>query len=792
MSQDSPLLYELDDSDEYFELYKDELERRNEALLRYLVYFGVSVSGLGAAMRLLLRGGDLFVPFCVLFLYFVLLGIGHKWLLRATNRNAARAIYLAQAPAWVLSIMLGSVLDPCNRTVTLFLFVALMPIFILDRPIRVVGYNLFWCVVFAVVAWLVKPFYIYVVDMSFLVMFAVAALTTTGLILSERLEAVRLYVESEKHARTDNTTLLKNRYALSCDLPHYLNINLVLGLARIDDLPFFVDLYGHNVGDDILRTWAATMRDCFGASHCYRYTAQELLFVVPHATPQEFEQRIAQGNQDFLLRIEELRHVRPSETVGYVYGEATDEEDLAQMINHADIRLHEARHAGKSQIRGAAYDRTRLKPEELANILGGNLQSDSIDDLTGLPNLQAFTIRAQNIIDTVAVDEGIVFIYFDLENFKSYNEEHGFQSGDDLLRGVSRILRESFPRRLVSRFGDDHFVVMSYSNEYEEGLAHALNRTFDLHGRTDMPLKAGVYLFEDKSEDISVACDHAKTACDSVKTRYDVFWRIYDNDLRLAEERRNHVISHLDDAIANDWLRIYYQPIISTKTRKVVECEALVRWIDPQYGFMPPFSFIGDLERARLIHKVDLWMVGRACADYHNRVIAGFDPLPVSVNLSRLDFLLCDVEAAVLRLTEQYEVPHKDLHLEVTESALSEDFAQLVMVTNRLRSKGFEIWLDDFGSDYSSLTTLKDFPCDVIKLDLMFLRSFGTNERTPIIIEQVVSLAKKLGARCLTEGVEEQEHLEFLAGVGCDMAQGYLISKPEPLETLIDKGLIAG
>jgi EAL domain-containing protein (putative c-di-GMP-specific phosphodiesterase class I) len=202
--------------------------------------------------------------------------------------------------------------------------------------------------------------------------------------------------------------------------------------------------------------------------------------------------------------------------------------------------------------------------------------------------------------------------------------------------------------------------------------------------------------------------------------------------------------------------------------------------------------FIPVLEESRLIHLLDCEIVRQVCRQHRECVDRGEPTVPVSFNLSRLDFLLCDIEAEVLRITRTYDVPHGDLHLEVTESALSEDFTQLVAITDRLRSQGFEIWLDDFGSDYSSLTTLKDFPCDVIKLDLMFLRSFGKNDRTPVIIEEVVTLAKKLGARCLAEGVEEPEHLAFLARVGCDLAQRYLISKPEPLDTLVDEGLIVG
>lgn len=791
MSEPNAYYSELESA--YRDLYEAEVTRRNETLLRYYTYFGMMVSGVGALMRLLLRGGNLYEPFLVLFIYFCVLFALNRQLVKLCKGNTTLALYVAQAPAWIVSIMLGSVLDPNNRTVTLFLFVALLPVFMLDKPRRAMAYNLFWIAAFVVVAWLVKPFDIFLIDMSFLFMFTFASLTTSRLLLAERLNAVELYIESEKHARTDTVTGLKNRYALGLDHAHYLGREIVLGLTRIDDLPFFIDQFGHNVADQIMRYWAESVADSFGAKRCYKYTAQELLLTIPNGSPEAFESLMVHARESFLERMADELHIRPSSSVGYVFGTAVDDDDFEQMVNHADVRLHEARHAGRMQIRGASYDRERTALGGIPDPLGGNLQSDFVDSLTGLPNMQAFWVRAQSLIDTyVDPDNEIVLIYFDLENFSSYNEENGYQSGDDLLREVAIILRDSFNRRLVARFSDDHFVVMCYLDEYEEGLAQALNMTYDLHGRIDMPLKAGVYIYRDRSENISVACDRAKAACDSVKTRYDVFWRLYDDELRLADQRRAHILAHLDDAVLQDWLKVYYQPIVHIHNGEVAECEALVRWIDPVFGFMPPDVFIGELERAHLIHKVDLWVAEHVCADYHDRVSHGLTPLPVSINLSRLDFVLCDVEDELCQLTRHYGVPHEHLQVEVTESALSDDFDQLVAVTNSLRRQGFEIWLDDFGSDYSSLTTLKDFPCDVIKLDLMFLRSFESNERSRVIIQQAIELAKRLGARSLAEGVEEAKHLEFLKEAGCDYAQGYLISKPQPLEDLVREGLIEG
>lgn len=773
------------------DLYQAELQRRNVTLLKSLVWFGLLTSGAGVIARIVFDQWAFFPSFAIIFLSFAALIPLRDGLVRLLKGNATLAIYITQAPAWVMGILLGSVLDPHNQAVTFYLFVMALPLFVLDQPRRVVGVTVFWMFIYVVTALAVKPMDVFMQDMSYLAMFGMGSLATTILLLLERLDAVHECVMSEKRARTDDSTGLKNRYALDRDCRGYVGRQVMIGLACIDDLSFFVDTFGHELGEDIMRTWTGTLLDQFGQARIYRYTAQELLIVMHGIRTNEFEAACIACEKEFGKLVNAKHRMRPQVSFGYVHGTPKSIEDFTLMLSQADVRLHEASRAGMSQVRGGAFNQDQPTSDKLAAHLGGNLRSNALDALTGLPNMQAFNVRARSLIEALVPDkDNIALIYFDLENFKSFNEDHGFQKGDDLLRDVANILMESFPERLISRFSDDHFVVMCYQDEYEEGLAQALNATFDLHGRTGMPLRAGVYLLDDHDENIGIACDRARSACQSVKGRYDMFWRLYDEELRLADERRGHIISHIDDALAKGWLRVYYQPIVEARTRQVVECEALVRWIDPQFGFMPPDAFIGELERAHLIHKVDMWVAERVCADYHERVTSGKPPLPVSINLSRLDFMLCNVEEELLGFIARYEVPVSHLHVEVTESAIAEDFTQLVGITNRLRAKGFEIWLDDFGSDYSSLTTLKDFPCDVVKLDLMFLRSFDKNDNSRVIIQQVAELVGRLGARSLVEGVETEEHLAFLAQIGCDLAQGYLISKPQPLDALIQDGII--
>ena len=789
MNDDTEIIAKL--SPTYYDLYQGEMRKRNGKLLRYLALFGLAMSSVGMITRVVFRAGAFVVPFALILVWSLFLLFAQNAIMSRFESKATLVLYVAQAPIWIVGILLGSVLDPYNPAITFYIFVPLLPLFVLDRPQHVLGYSAAWILAYVAFSWVCKPIEVFLKDLTYLLPLVAAAFVTVGLILVERLDGVKLFVESEDNARTDAQTGLKNSYALTREYVQYQGAPLVVGIIRIDDLAFFRDVFGSALCEDILRICAQTLSDTIGHRRCYRYTEQEFVVVLPRANKTTFTHTIMCFLAEFAARTAREHDMRLACCVGYMYGSTTDEKDFELMLNHCEARLGEARHAGKSQIRGKKFDHTPLNADDFANAFRGNLQSDSIDLLTGLPNMQTFSVRASSLLDTIARDKGkVVIIYLDLKNFKSYNEDFGFQAGDDLLRNVAKVLRESFPERLVARFGDDHFVVMCYEDEYESGLGHVLNAVYDLHGTSGMPLKAGVYIYEGQNEEIDVACDRARTACNSIKERYDLNWRLYDEELRKSDELRNYVISHVDDAVRNGWLRVYYQPIVSAQTREVVECEALVRWIDPTYGFLPPFSFIGALEDAHLIHKVDLWVAEQVCADYRNRVANGLVPLPVSINLSRLDFKLCDVELELINRVKKYDVPINHLHVEITESAISEDFDQLIGVVKRLKKHGFEMWLDDFGSDYSSLTTLKDFACDVVKLDLMFLRSFDGNERSRTIIRQVVQLVQSLGARSLTEGVETQEHLEFLSSIGCDYAQGYLISKPEPMDKLQEMGLL--
>jgi len=252
-----------------------------------------------------------------------------------------------------------------------------------------------------------------------------------------------------------------------------------------------------------------------------------------------------------------------------------------------------------------------------------------------------------------------------------------------------------------------------------------------------------------------------------------------------------YVVSKIDEAVKQGWLKVHYQPVIRSLTESLCSMESLVRWSDPEVGFLMPGLFIEALEQHRLIHKLDCYVVEHVCADLHRRMDAGLPVVPVSVNFSRLDFAMCDMLTVVEQAVERHGIPRDYLHIEITESMIVSDEELMRKVIDGFRNAGYEVWMDDFGSGYSSLTMLKDYPFDLLKLDMNFLSSFTSRSRD--LIRSVISMAKDLGVKTLAEGVEVREELDFLKEMGCGKIQGNYFGRPEPMEDVFrhldEKGL---
>jgi EAL domain-containing protein (putative c-di-GMP-specific phosphodiesterase class I) len=243
-------------------------------------------------------------------------------------------------------------------------------------------------------------------------------------------------------------------------------------------------------------------------------------------------------------------------------------------------------------------------------------------------------------------------------------------------------------------------------------------------------------------------------------------------------EIEKYVISHLDDAIANKWIEVYYQPVVRTITGKICGCEALARWHDPHYGLLSPFHFVPALETSGDIYKLDLTIIEKVCQDLHFALSTHKSVIPLSINLSRHDFSHENLIDDINSLTQHYEIPHRLLNIEITESLFVEDLGMIKKFINAFHQEGYQVWMDDFGSGYSSLGVLKDFDFDEIKIDMSFLTNF--NDKSKEIIKSVVRMAKLIGIQTLAEGVETKEQYEFLKDIGCEKIQGYYFGRPMP------------
>lgn len=251
------------------------------------------------------------------------------------------------------------------------------------------------------------------------------------------------------------------------------------------------------------------------------------------------------------------------------------------------------------------------------------------------------------------------------------------------------------------------------------------------------------------------------------------------------------IVKNFDRAIELHHIQAFYQPVVRTSSRQLCSFESLARWIDPELGMIYPDEFIPVLEREKLIHKLDTAILRQVCSRLRSSFINDETPIPVSVNLSRLDFTLCDIFKAADDIVSDYQIPHEFIYFEITESVMAEQKELLKGIVDKFRSAGYQIWMDDFGSGYSSLNALKEFSFDELKLDMVFMRPFNTISRR--IATGVVKMAKDIYIHTLAEGVETEEQYNYMRDIGCEKIQGYYFGKPMPyeeaLENLKEKGV---
>lgn len=405
-----------------------------------------------------------------------------------------------------------------------------------------------------------------------------------------------------------------------------------------------------------------------------------------------------------------------------------------------------------------------------------------IDGITGLPGQTRFLKEASLLLSLSGETERKVMLYMNIRNFRMYNLLYSSQRGNEFLQETARILKTAFPDALISRFSDDHFAILTGRAGVEEKIGRAYDKIMALREDVDLAVKFGLYVMTDGSMKPEIACDLAKAAADSIKDNYQLHMQVYTDKIGKKAFIKSYVMDHLQEAMDKKYIQIYLQPVIRTISGTLCSAEALSRWIDPVYGLLSPADFIPALEESRQIQKLDLYVLEEICRTYRSRVDKGLPVIPISFNLSRIDFYSGSIFEEVDAIVRKYQVPHCMIHVEITESVFVKDGVSISTQIDKFRDAGFEMWMDDFGSGYSSLNVLKDYHFDEIKIDMAFLSSF--TQKAKDIIKSTVRMAKDIGIHTLVEGVETEEQRDFVRSIGCEKIQGWYYGRPMPLSEL--------
>ncbi|MDD3411786.1 MAG: EAL domain-containing protein, partial [Eubacteriales bacterium] len=407
-----------------------------------------------------------------------------------------------------------------------------------------------------------------------------------------------------------------------------------------------------------------------------------------------------------------------------------------------------------------------------------------IDRLTGLLTRGAFLDKAAELI--AARQPGYYMMAaFDIDNFKVINDQYGTAKGDDVLRAVARLLSGVFETvgGLCCRVTADSFAVLyprSFSGTARSQELQAALGALD-GSLQPITFRIGVYAVDDLSLPASAMFDRASMAEASIKGRYDTRVAFYDEAMRASILREQKIVNEMNSALSEGRFELWLQPQYNHATGALIGSEALVRWRQADGGLVPPGDFIPVFERNGFIYEMDKYVWEQACALLRRWLDGSVPVLPISINISRHDVFRADFYETLTGLVAKYGIPVDLLRLEITESAFVKSSAQIVAMVERLMAFGFTIEIDDFGSGYSSLNTLKDVPATVLKLDMKFLEGSDHSQRGGNILESIVRMAKWLGMSVIAEGVETREQADFLKSIGCCYVQGYYYARPMPV-----------
>ena len=446
-------------------------------------------------------------------------------------------------------------------------------------------------------------------------------------------------------------------------------------------------------------------------------------------------------------------------------------------------------------LRDTAFGRVYLVQFFSDEQIAEDRKSDENTDLLGMHDFFREALRRAVVRKEDGTLGKFCPVSLDVTRFKEYNRLYGMHRGDQCIRRIAETITEHFPGALVGHLMADHFVALLPSDDLERKLEQVCNEVNLYIDNDAIQLKAGIYrpTGHDSMEDLRHAFDMAKIACDSIKTDGNRTVAVYQSTMGESIGQKTFILRHFGEALEKHYIRVFFQPIVRTLTGRLCGLEALARWEDPKLGMISPAVFVPVLEEAQLINRLDRFVFERVVRLLRDRMDNGLPPIPVSINLSGYDFEVANPFDTIETLMERMQVPRSLICIEITERVMLRNRIGMTAAIHQFQDAGYQVWMDDFGNEYSSLNSLHNYHFDVIKIDMGFFSHF--DDRSRQIIKAVVIMSKMLGVQTLAEGVETAEQVAFLERIGCGRIQGYYYGRPmileDVLESLYRKGISA-
>ena len=414
------------------------------------------------------------------------------------------------------------------------------------------------------------------------------------------------------------------------------------------------------------------------------------------------------------------------------------------------------------------------------------------DMLTGGDNWLLFIKKATTLLKKNKRGSlNYAMLHLEMRKYRSFCTCFGVSKGQELVEKFHAVLkREMYRKETMAHQEDEAFgLLVTYTDTAQleariQKIENALNAV--LPGMK-MYFGVGVYLVQPGENDVEQLYNNAMIACEMIGDEAENRTAYFDVEMNNQKLWERKVEDDMDRALANREFQVYLQPKISTTEEVLGGAEALVRWIHPTEGFIPPNRFIPIFEKNGFILKLDDYMLEEIARVQAGWLAEGRELVPISVNVSRAHFTREDLAEHICAIVDKYQVPHSVIELELTESAFFDDKKVLLGTVRKLRDAGFQVSMDDFGAGYSSLNSLKELQIDVLKIDADFFRGADVEERGLLIVSEVIDLAKKLNMKIVAEGIESREQVEFLTAQECDLIQGYFYAKPMPVAEFAEK-----